>query len=67
MVDYMTCDKESWPMCLLDFTFQARVSPFMIYKVRDFPGHIVEDHFYPVVKPHEIARQDSMAFSQNTE
>ena len=48
IVDYVTCERDTWPMCFFDFTFQLKLPQFWVYRVRDYPScHVDEDYFYP--------------------
>ena len=53
LVDYFMCDPEKWPVCFFDFSFQQKLPSFFVYKTRDFPGLINEDHFYGGTDEHE--------------
>lgn len=45
LVDYFMCEHK-WPVCFFDFSFQQKLPSYFAYKTRDFPGVIMEDHFY---------------------
>ena len=45
LVDYLKCDRQTWPICLFDFSYQIRLPQFFTYRTRDFPGYIDENYF----------------------
>lgn len=54
LINHIMCDK-NWPICMFDFSFQAKMPQFLVFKVKNIPSCVVDDYFYPEDKNYDQA------------